>query len=121
MKNNLFQEIFISVILIVLLILFLNPFEFWMPTPFFMMMVLNFIIVFVIYASFVWKENSKDERENLHKIIAGRIAFLVGVAFLSMGIIIQSFKHELDFWLPVTLCVMILAKIIGLIYTKIRY
>ncbi len=30
MKNNLLQEIRVSVVLIILLILFLNPFYFWM-------------------------------------------------------------------------------------------
>ncbi len=120
-KNNFFQEIFVSAILIILLILFLNPFNFWMPTQFLTMIVLSFIVVFILFTSFVWRENSKDERESFHKIMAGRIAYLVGTVSLSLGIIVQSFQHKLDFWLPVTLSLMILAKIIGLIYSRIKY
>jgi len=120
MKNNLLQEISISGILIILLVLFLNPFGFWMPNALLMMTVLGFVVVFVVFASFVWKENSRDEREGLHKMMAGRIAFLVGTAILVIGIIVQSFKHELDFWLVLTLGTMILAKIIGLIYGRIK-
>ncbi len=120
MKNNFLQEIFISITLIILLILFLNPFELWMPPILLMMMVLGLVVVFSVFASFIWRENSKDEREGLHKMMAGRIAFLVGTATLVIAIIIQSFKHELDSWLVVTLGVMILAKIVGLIYSKTK-
>ena len=92
-----------------------------MPSALFMMMVLGLVVVFVVFASFVWKENSRDEREGLHKMIAGRIAFLVGAALLVIGIVVQSFKHELDFWMVCTLGAMILAKIIGRIYGRIKY
>ena len=121
MKNNFLQEIIVSVVLIVLLILFLNPFELWMPPVLLMMMVLGLVIVFSIFASFIWRENSRDERENLHKMMAGRIAFLAGAGSLVIGIIIQSFRHELDFWLVLTLGTMIFAKIIGLIYSRARH
>ena len=121
MKNNIFQESIISVILIVLLALFINPFNFWMPNSIHMMMILVFAIVFILFASLVWKENSKDEREGLHKMIAGRIAFLTGTILLVLGIIIQSINHEIDNWLVFTLGAMILAKIFGHIYSKINY
>ncbi|MBI3335812.1 MAG: hypothetical protein HY001_04950 [Candidatus Portnoybacteria bacterium] len=121
MKNNFLQEIFVSLILIALLILFLNPFGFWMPTILLMMMVLGLVLVFSVFASFIWKENDKDEREGLHKMMAGRIAFLAGSAVLVIAIIVQSFKHELDFWLVLTLGIMILAKIIGIMYSRIKY
>ncbi|OGZ00978.1 MAG: hypothetical protein A3B13_02650 [Candidatus Liptonbacteria bacterium RIFCSPLOWO2_01_FULL_45_15] len=121
MKNNFLQEIFVSLILIVLLVLFLNPFGFWMPNILLMMMVLGLVVVFSVFASFIWRENARDEREGLHKMMAGRFAFLVGMAILVTGIIVQSFKHELDFWLAFTLGAMILAKIIGLIYGRMKH
>mgnify|MGYP000452539675 CR=1 FL=1 len=121
MKNNLLQEISVSVVLIVLLILFLNPFGFWMPPVLLMIMVLGLVVVFALFASFIWRENARDEREGLHKMMAGRIAFLAGTSVLVIGIIVQSFKHELDLWLVLTLGAMILAKIIGLIYSRARH
>ena len=121
MKNNFLQEIIVSLVLIVLLVLFLNPFGFWMPTILLMMMVLGLVVVFSVFASFIWRENAKDEREGLHKMMAGRIAFLAGTAVLVAGVIVQSFKHELDFWLVLTLGTMILAKIIGLIYSRAKH
>ncbi len=121
MKNNFWQEIVASSIFIVLLFLFLNPFGFWMPDILLMMMILGLIVMFAIFASFVWKENHKDEREGFHKMMAGRVAFLVGTALVVLGIIIQSFEHQLDSWLVFTLGGMILAKIITLIYSRIKY
>ena len=120
-KNNFLQEIIVSAVLIVLLILFLNPFDFWMPTILLMMMVLGLVVVFAIFASFIWRENTRDERESLHKMMAGRIAFLAGTALLVIGIIVQSFKHEIDFWLVMTLGTMIFAKIVGLMYSRARH
>jgi len=121
MKNNLLQEIIVSGVLIILLILFLNPFGFWMPTAMLMMMVLGLALAFALFASFVWRENHKDEREGFHKMVAGRIAYLTGTALLTLGIIVQSFGHEIDSWLVLVLGAMILAKIIGLIYGRVKY
>ena len=111
----------VSAVLIVLLILFLNPFGLWMPPVLLMMMVLGLVVVFSTFASFIWRENARDERESLHKMMAGRIAFLAGTASLVIGIIVQSFRHELDFWVVLTLGIMILAKIIGFIYGRTEY
>ena len=121
MKDNVLQEIGVSVVLIVLLISFLNPFELWMPPVLLMMMMMGLIIAFSIFASFMWRENARDEREGLHTMMAGRIAFLAGTASLVIGIIIQSFRHELDVWLVLTLGILILAKSIGLIYIRMRH
>ena len=121
MKNNFLQEVIVSVVLVVLLILFLNPFELWMPPVLLMMLVLGLVVVFSIFASFMWRENARDEREGFHKMMAGRFAFLAGTALLVIGTIVQSFRHELDSWLVLTLGTMILAKIIGLIYGRAKH
>lgn len=121
MKNNFLQEIFVSMALIVLLILFLNPFGFWMPNALLMMMIAGLIVAFALFASFIWRENARDEREGLHRMFAGRIAYLIGAGVLALGIIVQSVRHELDSWLIITLAAMILAKIAGLIYGRISH
>jgi len=120
MENNLLQEIFVSVILIILLILFLNPFNLWMPDRIVMMMVLGLIVIFIVFSSFIWKEKAQDERENVHRMFSGRIAFLAGSGILVLGIIIESFKHNLDPWLLLALGGMVLAKIAGLLHSKLN-
>ncbi|MCI0611379.1 hypothetical protein L0244_00165 [bacterium] len=121
MKNNFLQEIFVSLALIVLLVLFLNPFGFWMPNALLIMMIAGLIVVFALFASFIWRETAQDEREALHRFMAGRIAYLSGAGGLVIGIIIQSLQHNLDGWLVGILGIMIFAKIIGLIYGRIKY
>jgi hypothetical protein len=121
MRNNLLQEILVSVALIILLILFLNPFHFWMPNGLLMVMMFVLIVVFSIFASFVWRENARDEREVFHRMIASRIAFLVGSAILVIGIVAQGLRHSVDFWLVLTLALMIFAKIVGLAYSRVKH
>ena len=120
MKNNFLQEIFVSLTLIVLLVLFLNPFYFWMPNTLLIMMIAGLIVVFALFASFIWRENAQDEREALHRFMAGRIAYLAGAGLSVVGIIIQSLQHNLDGWLVGILGIMIFAKIIGLVYSKVK-
>jgi len=121
MKNSLLQEIVVSAVLIVLLIAFLNPLSFWMPTGLLMMMVLGLIIVFAVFVSFIWRENARDEREGVHRMFAGRLGFIVGAGVLVVGIIVRSLEQKLDFWLVITLSAMVLAKIIGLIYSQRKH
>ena len=121
MRNDFLQEIIVSLVLIVLLGFFLNPFGLWMPNNILMMMVIGLVVVFSLFASFVWKENVRDERESLHRMIAGRAAFIVGSGSLVLGIIVQSLKHNLDPWLIFILGVIVLAKISGIIYSKVKH
>ena len=121
MKNNFLQETMVSGALIVLLLLFLNPFDFWMPNTLLIMMILVLLIVFALFASFVWRENAKDERESFQKMMAGKFAFLAGAGGLIIGIIVQSLQHNLDGWLVAILGIMIFAKIFGIVYGRIKY
>lgn len=121
MKNNLLQEIIISLALIILLVLCLNPFGFWMPNRVLTMINIVLIIVFSVFASFIWRESARDEREVFHRMLAGRIAFLAGAGVLVIGVIVQSFKHDVDFWLVLTLGVMVFSKIIALVYSQAKH
>ena len=120
MKNNFLKEIIVSLIIIFLLVFLVNPFDFWMPNSILIMIVLALLVSFALFVGFIWRENTQDEREELHIGLAGRMGFLIGSASLMLGIIVQCFQHNLDIWLVVTLAVMVLAKIAGLIYGQIK-
>ena len=120
MKNNFLQETIVSLIIIALLVLLLNPFSFWMPNALLIVMVLALLVSFAIFVSFIWRENTQDEREEIHRSLAGRIAFLTGSGVLVLAIIVQCFQHNLDIWLVITLVSMILAKIAGLVYGRVK-
>lgn len=116
MKNTV--DIVLPIILIAALILLANPYMFWMPSALHMAVLVFFIIAFVLFSAFVWKEHAADERENLHRFIVGRFAFLTMTSVLVIGVTIQTINHTLDIWLVAALVAGILAKVIGGIYTK---
>ena len=110
MKNNI-KETIITVCLIAIAILLLNPFHFWMPDMMVMAMLAVALVLFGIFASFILREKTVDERDDAHRSLAGRNAFLAGSTVLMLGIILQGYSHKVDAWLVIALIVMILAKI----------
>jgi len=114
-----FSETTVATILLVLLICFINPLEMiWMPTMVHMTLLAGIITLFSLFALFVWKEQALDEREQLHQYISARFGYLFGGGILLFGITVQAFQHDIDPWLPLSLGVMVLAKIAGRLYAK---
>lgn len=110
MKNNL-KETIVTTALVVIAILLLNPFHFWMPDMIVVCMLAIALATFGVFASFILREKSVDEREEQHKSLAGRNAFLAGSGILMLGIVIQGYTHAVDPWLVIALIVMIVVKI----------
>ena len=121
MKNNFVGEIVISLSLIGLLVFFINPLDLLMPHVLHPFMVPFLLVLFIMFAGFLWKEKPGDEREQLHKFIASRFAYFSVVATLIAGVVLQSFKGEIDPWLVIAICIALLAKIIGLLYGDIKH
>ena len=111
MKNNL-KETIVTIGLIAIAILLLNPFHFWMPDMMVMCMLAITLALFGIFASFILRERSVDEREDQHKSLAGRNAFLAGSGILTLGIVVQGYTHTVDPWLVLTLIGMVAVKLI---------
>ena len=117
MKNNSHKEIGISAVLIVLALFVLNPFNFWMPTMAHMIMLALLLVVFAVFAIFLYREKPDDERDVLHAMNSGRVAFFVGSALLTLGIVVQSLQGPVDIWLVATLVGMVLSKLLSRIYS----
>lgn len=120
MKNNFFGETIISIALIILLILFINPTDLLMPQEMHQLMVPLLVILFIVFSGFLWKEKAGDEREQLHKFISSRFSYFAVIATLIVGVIIQSSKGVIDPWLIIAICIALLAKIIGRFYGHFR-
>lgn len=116
MKNNLSQTL-VAILLVATAILLLNPFHFWMPDMLVVCTLVSALILFGIYASFILREKSFDERDSVHKTLAGRNAFITGSMVLIIGIAVQGYTHAVDIWLVVALIVMIFTKIGTRIWT----
>lgn len=120
MKNNVIGETLLSLILTGLLLFYLHPFEPMMPKPIHTIMIPLVVVLFVFLAAFFWRETPGDEREQLHKFITSRFAYFAGSLTLIVAIVYQSWHHAIDSWIIVTLCVMLLAKTLGSLYTKMK-
>ncbi len=101
-------------------VLFLNPSHLTMPDTMVSMLIVVLIVSFLVFAAFLFREKSSDEREAVHILTAGRISYLVGVSALVMGIIIQTLKHDIDSWLVIALCAMVFSKILSRIYSQFK-
>ncbi|MBP9719207.1 MAG: hypothetical protein KBD46_01965 [Candidatus Levybacteria bacterium] len=107
------SELLLSSVILLLLLIFLNPLNIFMPPTIVMVLVLILLILFSIFGALVWKEKPHDEREVLLSQKAGRVAFLTGMTVLVIGITYQEYHHTLDPWLIYALVAMILGKVIG--------
>ncbi len=111
-------ELALSLVVMGLLVLSLNPFhEWWMPPMAALTISCVITITFLFFAVFFWKERAQDEREEHHRHLAGRLAFLVGSAILVLGIVVETWRmHAVNPWLLLALAGMVLAKIFARFY-----
>lgn len=114
------REIIAAAAVVILAMLLVDPLNLWMPSGIQMTLLIFLILAFTFFAIFVWGEKGRDEREEKHIMQAGRMAFLSGASIITIGIIYQSFQHNLDLWLVIALVVMVVAKIAGLISAQLR-
>jgi cobalamin synthase len=113
MKNKPFIEPVLAVLLILLAALCFQPLQTtWMPTMASSFILVTLLAVFILFAVYIWKEEARDEREDQHRLTAGRNGFLVGAGLLVAGIILQTVRHQLDSWLILTLVGMVVTKLI---------
>ncbi|MCF7865271.1 MAG: hypothetical protein K9M11_02090 [Candidatus Pacebacteria bacterium] len=121
MKHTYVKETLIAIALIVLLVCLANPFDTYMLSMLESFILGGVFIVFSFFASFFWRENAQDEREEIHRSLAGRVAFLVGSIVLLIGIAFEIRSGTLDVWLIAALVSMIVAKIAARMYSERRF
>ncbi len=119
MKN--LNELLLAVGLLVVLFLKLDPFHWFMPTATQMLLLVLFASAFSLYSGVIYREKARDERESLHLYRANRMGYLVGVVSISVVIVIQDIRHELDPYLLIILALMIVVKLITLLHARIKY
>lgn len=113
-------EIISALVILGIALLFLNPGHLTMPESVISMLVVALLVAFLTFVALLLKEKPSDEREERHILTAGRISYIVGVATLVTGIIIQSMHHDIDPWLVLALCAMIFSKLISRMYSRFK-
>jgi hypothetical protein len=109
MKNNLIQ-IGIPILTVVSLLLLTDPFMYLMPPMGVMIALVSATVLLVVWSGFVMFESAVDEREALHRMYAGRAAYLAGIAILTAALLFQGLTDSIDPWLAASLGVMVLVK-----------
>lgn len=105
------KEFFVPSLVIVLAVAFLDPFMYLMPSMMVNLLLALLMVVSVIYAVFIFKENAQDEREVTIRAKADRLAALVGTAVLSAAIIYQVvFIHRVSPEIVLALVAIIVTK-----------
>lgn len=118
--RDIFGEISVAVVLILLLGILFNPWQMAMSDSLLMILLTSLVVVFLVFSAFVWRENKGDERDVAHRLLADRYAYLAGSFFFLIGVVVQELQHTLDPWFLLGFAVMILAKVAGLIYGKLK-
>lgn len=121
MKKFITLDVLVAAVLILFLSILVRGPELLMPMNLNSMALILFIISFMVFVGLIFREESSDERETLHKLEAGRVAYLSGIGIITLGIITQSFSYSIDPWLVYALIVMILVKIFARIYFQIKH
>ena len=114
------SEIYVSVVLLLLLVTCVNPFESMMPLFWSRTVVVLLIAIYCLYAGIIYREAGKDERERLHVAHAERIGFLVGIGLLILFLAFDAFEAEIEKSLVFVIGGMVLAKTISLLVLKYR-
>lgn len=118
--ENKFFHIGTAGVLVTLLMLLSDPFMLWMPARAQMATLLGAAVLVAVWAGFVMYEKSSDERELVHKMHAGRVAYLSGIAVLTLALIFQGLAHAIDPWISFALGTMVVLKLVTRLYAD-RY
>ncbi|MCA9369258.1 hypothetical protein KC721_03085 [Candidatus Woesebacteria bacterium] len=114
--TSVLSEGMVGGILVIILLSFLNSKSLIMPMNLSMFAVATTVVLFLAYASTIWKESVRDEREDHHRLMASRFGYLVGAGALVIAAIVQLFQHDLNPWVIYVLVAMISSKIVARMY-----
>ncbi len=108
----------VAVVLTFLLLVLADLVPFWMPMMGEMVALLMVVVLLVLWAGFVLQEQAQDEREVLLKMHAGRVAYLSGLGFLMLALVVQGINHAIDPWIAGALAVMVVSKLATRLYLE---
>ena len=114
MSSKLYIQLVSIAAIFVAAFFLINPMGVIMPHNVHMLMLDSVIVIAASFAVLVIAEGKGgDEREGIHKAIAGRIAFFVGAWVMILGITVQTYSGSTDPWLVGALCAMLAGKVIA--------
>ncbi len=108
----------VAAVLTFLLLVLADLVPFWMPMMGEMLALLVVVILLIIWVGFVLQEHAQDEREVVLKMHSGRVAYLSGLGFLMLALVVQGINHAIDPWIAGALAVMVVSKLVTRLYLE---
>ena len=93
-----------------------DPFMYWMPERVRLLILVGVTVLLCALFGFALRERASDEREAMHRMLAGRIAYLSGIAVLTVALLVQGLSHRVDPWIGAALAAMVLGKLVAHLY-----
>ena len=84
-----------------------------LPKPLMTISMLALAVLVAAFCVFIFREQPRDEREAHQALMGGQASYMIGAGILLIGIVVESFAHNLDPYLPITLGAMVLAKLLS--------
>lgn len=109
-NKQLLSNLASSVSIITIGVLLADPFDVSMSSRLLVVLCVLLAISLAIFGFGQWREEAADEREMVILDRASRIGYLSGISLLVIALIVQSFSHQVDFWLAGVLVAMIVSK-----------
>lgn len=113
-------ELLVSIAIIIVLIVLLDPFSFFVPRKIFVLVSLELAVNFGLFASFIAREQATDRHPSFRGMLSEKLGYLAGGILLVFGITIQTVRGDLDRWLVLVLGSMVLVKMLALVKGKAR-
>jgi hypothetical protein len=113
-----FIPTFVALTLCFLLLVVADLVPFWMPMMGEMIALLVVVVLLIIWGGYVMQEDARDEREVTLKMRSGRLAYLSGLGFLTLALIMQGLAHTIDPWIAGALAVMVGVKLLARLYLE---
>lgn len=110
--HNRYLPTVVAVVVTFLLLVVADLVPFWMPMMGELVALVVIVVLLLVWAGFVLQEKAADEREVYLKMRAGRVAYLSGLGFLVLALVVQTLTHSIDPWIAGALAVMVVAKLL---------
>ena len=118
MKNKIIY-IIAAAILLALLATISDPFMLWMPPKVGMAAFLFVAVLMSVWVGLIMYEKASDERDAVHRMYAGHIAYLSGIVVLTIALVTQGLSHSIDPWITGALATMVVAKLGTRLYSDL--
>lgn len=111
--DDLTKHIVASLALVIALVFLWNPFDFWMPSEFQVVVAGAVAVLAAVFVGLVFKDEGRDEREVALRGKSARVGYIAGVVALTLCVVVGLVQGEhANLWVLGALAAMILARVI---------